>query len=76
MYKILVKYPSDKITNIWKEYGSTTTSSTGETTFKEFETDDLDTLKQELVKLDKTIGSSNIRVVEDKTIEFTVDVSV
>ena len=75
MYKILIKYDNDKF-NLWMPYGSTTTSTTGKSEFTEFETDDLDTLKQELVKLDKTIGSSNIRVVEDKTIEFTVDVSV
>ena len=75
MYKILIKYDNDKL-NLWMPYGSTTTSTTGNSAFAEFETDDVTVLKETILKLDKEYGFDKIRVVEDKTVNFTVDVVV
>ena len=75
MYKILIKYDNDKL-NLWMPYGSTTTSTTGKSAFTEFETDDVTVLKETILKLDKEYGFDKIRVVEDVTVNFTVDVVV
>ena len=75
MYKILIKYDNDKL-NLWMPYGSTTTSTTGNSAFTEFETDDVTVLKETILKLDKEYGFEKIRVVEDVTVNFTVDVVV
>ena len=75
MYKILIKYDNDKL-NLWMPYGTTTTSTTGKSGFTEFETDDVTTLKETILKLDKEHGFEKIRVVEDVTVNFTVDVVV
>ena len=75
MYKILIRYDNDKF-NLWMPYGSTTTSTTGESTFTEFETDNVETLKNEILKLDKEYGFEKIRIVEDVTVTFDVNVAV
>ena len=75
MYKILIKYDNDKL-NLWMPYGTTTTSTTGKSEFTEFETDDVTVLKEIILKLDKEYGFEKIRVVEDVTVNFTVDVIV
>ena len=75
MYKILIKYDNDKL-NLWMPYGSTTTSTTGKSEFTEFETDDVAVLKETILKLDKEYGFEKIRVVEDVTVNFSVDVIV
>ena len=75
MYKILIKYDNDKL-NLWMPYGTTTTSTTGSSTFTEFETDDVTVLKETILKLDKEHGFEKIRVVEDVTVIFSVDVVV
>ena len=75
MYKILIKYDNDKL-NLWMPYGSTTTSTTGKSEFTEFETDDVAILKETILKLDKEYGFEKIRVVEDVTVNFSVDVAV
>ena len=75
MYKILIKYDNDKL-NLWMPYGTTTTSTTGKTEFTEFETDDVTVLKETILKLDKEHGFEKIRVVEDVTVNFSVDVVV
>ena len=75
MYKILIKYDNDKL-NLWMPYGSTTTSTTGNSAFTEFETDDVTVLKETILKLDKEYGFDKIRVVEDVTVNFSVDVVV
>ena len=75
MYKILIKYDNDKL-NLWMPYGTTTTSTTGNSAFTEFETDDVTVLKETILKLDKEHGFEEIRVVEDVTVNFTVDVVV
>lgn len=74
MYKILIKYDSKVKNNLWEVYGSSTTSTTGSTTSTEFETNDIEVLKEELIKLDKIVGFENIRVIEDKTVTFSVDI--
>ena len=74
MYKILIKYDNDKF-NLWMPYGTTTTSTTGKSEFTEFETDNIETLKAEILKVDKEYGHDRIRVVEDKTVNFSVDVA-
>ena len=75
MYKILIKYDNDKL-NLWMPYGTTTTSTTGNSAFTEFETDDVTVLKETILKLDKEHGFEKSRVVEDVTVNFTVDVVV
>ena len=75
MYKILIKYDNDKL-NLWMPYGTTTTSTTGKSEFTEFETDDVTVLKETVLKLDKEYGFEKIRVVEDVTVNFSVDVVV
>lgn len=75
MYKILIKYDNDKL-NLWMPYGTTTISTTGNSAFTEFETDDVAVLKETILKLDKEYGFEKIRVVEDVTVNFTVDVVV
>ena len=75
MYKILIKYDNDKL-NLWMPYGTTTTSTTGKSEFTEFETDDVTVLKETILKLDKEHGFEKIRVVEDVTVNFSVDVIV
>ena len=75
MYKILIKYNNKVKNNLWEVYGSSTTSTTGSTTSTEFETDNIEVLKEELIKLDKIVGFENIRVIEDKTVTFSVDVA-
>ena len=75
MYKILIKYDNDKL-NLWMPYGTTTTSTPGNSEFTEFETDNVAVLKETILKLDKEYGFEKIRVVEDVTVNFTVDVVV
>ena len=75
MYKILIKYDNDKL-NLWMPYGSTTTSTTGKSEFTEFETDNVETLKETILKLDKEYGFEKIRIVEDVTVTFDVNVAV
>ena len=75
MYKILIKYDNDKL-NLWMPYGTTTTSTTGKSEFTEFETDDVTVLKETILKLDTEYGFEKIRVVEDVTVNFSVDVVV
>ena len=75
MYKILIKYDNDKL-NLWMPYGTTTTSTTGNSAFTEFETDDVTVLKETILKLDKEYGFEKIRVVEDVTVNFSVNVIV
>ena len=75
MYKILIKYDNDKL-NLWMPYGTSTTSTTGKSEFTEFETDDVTVLKETILKLDKEYGFEKIRVIEDVTVNFSVDVVV
>ena len=75
MYKILIKYDNDKL-NLWMPYGTTTTSTTGKSEFTEFETDDVAVIKETILKLDKEHGFEKIRVIEDVTVNFSVDVVV
>ena len=76
MYKILIKHnpnANKSDTTIWRMHGSTTTSTTA-TSFKEFATDDIVTLKTELLALDAIYGSENIKVVKEIDINYSVDV--
>ena len=76
MYKILIKHnpnANKTDTTIWRMHGSTTTSTTA-TSFKEFETDDVETLKAEVLALDAIYGSENIKVVKEIDINYSVDV--
>ena len=77
MYKILIKHNTNankSDTTIWRMHGSTTTSTTS-TSFKEFATDDIVTLKTELLALDAIYGSENIKVVKEIDINYSVDVA-
>ena len=77
MYKILIKHnpnANKSDTTIWRMHGSTTTSTTA-TSFKEFETDDIETLKAEVLAIDAIYGSENIKVVKEIDINYSVDVA-
>ena len=77
MYKILIKHnpnANKSDTTIWRMHGSTTTSTTT-TLFKEFETDDIETLKTELLAIDAIYGSENIKLVKEIDINYSVDVA-
>lgn len=76
MYKILIKHnpnANKTDTTIWRMHGSVTTSTT--TTYSEFATDDVVTLKTELLALDAIYGSENIKVVKEIDINYSVDVA-
>ena len=77
MYKILIKHnpnANKTDTTIWRMHGSTTTSTTS-TSFKEFETDNIETLKAEVLAIDAIYGSENIKVVKEIDINYSVDVA-
>ena len=77
MYKILIRYNAEH--NLWQQYGTNTSSSTtgsdAVTSFTEFETDDVETLKTELIKLDEKYGFENIKVYKDVTASYSVDIA-
>ena len=75
MYKILIKYDNDKL-NLWMPYGTTTTYTNGKSEFTEFVTEDVTGHKETILKVDKEYGFEKIRVVEDVTVNFSVDVLV
>lgn len=74
MYKILISYNADH--KLWQSYGTTTTSSTSgsKSTFTEFATDDVEVLKAELLKIDREYGFSNVKVYQDVTANYSVDI--
>ena len=73
MYKILIKYDNDKL-NLWMPYGTTTTSTTGKSEFTEFETDDIEVLKEEVKKIASKIGYDEIRIVSDIVFDIEIDI--
>lgn len=73
MYKIMIRYNDDH--NLWKAYGTETKSEAG-IAFKEFETDDKETLKKTVLELDNKLGNENIRVYKDITATYSVEVAV
>ena len=76
MYKILIKYNEEH--NLWEQYGTTTSSTTDSdttTTFQEFQTDDVETLKEEIIKLDKKYGFENIKIYKDVTANYSVEIT-
>lgn len=75
MYKILIKFQNKIGKNIWEAYGTSTTSTTGKVTNKEFETEDIDELRDKIKELDMSIGYENIRIIKDVTYEVMVDVN-
>lgn len=66
MYKILIKYNSNFKKVYWRSHLDNDSN--------EFETDDLEVLKEEIKKLDRLYGFDNIRIVNDLTYEILVDV--
>lgn len=71
MYKILIKHKSIKNKKYWENH--MVSDETGEPV--EFGTDNLKELEEEIKKLDKTIGSENIRVISDISFEVITDVA-
>jgi hypothetical protein len=55
-------------------YGVTTTYSNGRTSYKEFETDDLEELNAKFLELDKIYGFENLKVVME--LDFSVGVDI
>lgn len=74
MYKILIRFTNKLGKNIWEVYGSSTTSTTGYKTSKEFETDDIEVLKEKIRELDKEFGHDDIRIIKDATYDVMVEV--
>lgn len=75
MYKILILYKPEH--NLWKQYGTTTTTSSAsgcKNVFTEFSTDDVEVLKAEVLKLDRIYGYNQIRVYKDITANFSVEI--
>ena len=77
MYKILLKYipSSGKDKHMWISHGKTTTVCEGKKsteTFEEFETDDGDILKEELLKLYKIYSTSDVKVIDEIDIEHEI----
>ena len=72
MYNILIKHNDSK--SLWQLYGTSSSTTSNEETFVPFETDDLEKLKAEVIRLDAMYGHENIKVV--KNIEYTVDVTI
>lgn len=72
MYNILIKY--NDIKKLWQLYGTSSSTTSSEETFVPFETDDLEKLKEEVIRLDATYGHENIKFVKD--VYYTVDVII
>ena len=67
MYKILIKYSSKLNKVYWVSHFIDDSN--------EFETDDLQILKEEIKKLDKIYGYENIRIVNDLTYDILVNLN-
>lgn len=68
MYKILIKYSSKLNKVYWRSHLTDDESI-------EFETDDLEVLKEEIKKLDKIYGHENIRIVNDLTYDVIINLN-
>ena len=79
MYKILIKYnSSSSMNNLWQFHGTTTytiAGSSSESTFTEFETDDISVLEEEVKKLDMELGHAYIKVIKEIDYDVLVDVA-
>lgn len=77
MYKILIKYTSSSSNELWKFHGTTTSTSSAsgsDSTFTQFETEDLATLEAEVKKLDMELGHAYIKVIKEIEYDVLVDV--
>lgn len=77
MYKILIQY--NKEHHLWQQYGITTNTkdTSGESkSFTEFATDDIETVKKEVLKLDRIYGNENVKVYKDLTATYHVDIDL
>ena len=75
MYKILIKHNtnvSKSNTTLWYEYGSTVTSNT--TKFTPFETNDVEILKLEILKLSGEFGHENIMAIKELDVVYDVEI--
>ena len=79
MYKILIKYNTSSSTNnLWQFHGTTTSTSNAsgsQSTFTEFETDDISALEEEVRKLDMELGHTYIKVIKEVDYDVLVDVA-
>lgn len=78
LYKILIKYTpsSGKDRHMWISYGKTTVTTSGNKTvetFEEFATDDGNVLKEELIKLYETYGTSEVKVIDEIDVEHDIE---
>lgn len=67
MYKILIKYNSTLKKVYWRNHVDDESN--------DFETDDLEVLKEEIKKLDKIYGYDNIRIVNDLTYDVLINLN-
>ena len=70
MYKILIKYDNDKL-NLWMPYGTTTTSTTGNSEFTEFETESKDELEGKCIELLNSYRATDFIPID--TLKYTTD---
>lgn len=78
MYKILIKYTSSSSNKLWNFHGTTTSTSNAsgsQSTFTEFETDDISVLEAEVKKLDMELGHAYIKVIKEIDYDVLVDVT-
>lgn len=68
MYKILIKYNSNLKKVYWRSHLDDESN--------EFETDDLEVLKEEIKKLDRLYGFDNIRIVNDLTYDILINLNL
>lgn len=70
MYKIFIKYTSTFNKIFWQSY----MIEQEDGAFVEFETDNVEVLKEEVNKLDKIHGNENLRIVADVTYTVTIGI--
>ena len=77
MYSIFIKYNNTANRPLYEQYGmsSSTTGSTS-TTFKPFETDDLEELENTILALDKVYGHENLMICKVVEASYSVDVAI
>lgn len=76
-YSIFVKYNNTANRPLFEQYGlhSSATGSTS-TTFKPFETDDLEELENTILSLDKVYGHENLLICKVVEASYSVDVAI
>lgn len=82
MYKIMIKHSTSSNSSLagkmYEVYGSEITSKNAmgaTTTFTPFETDDIEVLKAEVLKLDSIYGHENIMICQIVDVTYDVEIT-